>query len=293
MARSSGLGKGIGSLIPSGSQPQSVAGIDMIAISDVKPNQYQPRKHFDEEALSTLSDSVRELGILQPILVRSTNDGYEIIAGERRWRAAKRVGLTTIPALIRDVDDTVSLEQAIVENVQRSDLNPIEEAAAYQQLIEEFSLTHEQVAKRVGKSRTAITNILRLLLLPPTIQKMVRDNKISMGHARALLGSPDRAFQEKVAKQIVSDGLSVRAVEDAVRETSDEIDLTKPNTGTRTPLRAPGLIELETLLGDYLNTRVAITMGADKGKISIDFSTLEDLERIYLLMASSDQSINA
>jgi len=293
MARSSGLGKGIGSLIPSGSQPQSVSGIDMIPVSDIMPNQYQPRKQFDEEALSTLSDSVRELGVLQPILVRSTKDGYELIAGERRWRAAKRVGLTTIPALIRDVDDTVSLEQAIVENVQRSDLNPIEEAAAYQQLIEEFKLTHDQVAKRVGKSRTAITNILRLLLLPPSIQKMVRDNKISMGHARALLGSPDRAFQEKMAKQVVSEGLSVRAVEEAVREsTSDEIDLTKPNAAKKTPLRAPGLIELETLLGDYLNTRVNISMGADKGKITIDFSTLEDLERVYLLMASN-QAINA
>lgn len=292
MARASGLGKGLGSLIPSENQPQSVSGIDTIPVSDVQPNSHQPRKYFDEEALSTLADSIRELGVLQPILVRPTDTGYEIIAGERRWRAAKRVGLTAIPALVKDVDDTISLEQSIVENVQRSDLNPLEEAAAYQQLIEEFQLTHDQVAKRVGKSRTAITNILRLLVLPPSIQKMVRDNKLSMGHARALLGTPDRIFQEKLAKQAVAEGWSVRAVEDAIRDSNeDEIDLTK--APKKAPLRAPGLIELETLLGDYLNTRVSISMGSDKGKISIDFSTLEDLERIYLLMAENQAEINA
>lgn len=292
MARASGLGKGLGSLIPSENQPQSVSGIDTILVADVQPNPHQPRKYFDEESLSTLADSIRELGVLQPILVRPTASGFEIIAGERRWRAAKRVGLTAIPALVRDVDDTISLEQSIVENIQRSDLNPLEEAAAYQQLIEEFKLTHEQAAKRVGKSRTAITNILRLLVLPPSIQKMVRDSQLSMGHARALLGSPDRTYQEKIAKLAVNEGWSVRAVEDAIRSASeDEIDLTKPEK--KTPLRAPGLIELESLLGDYLNTRVSITMGADKGKIAIDFSTLEDLERIYLIMAENQAEISA
>jgi len=292
MARASGLGKGLGSLIPSENQATTVTGIDTVPVAEVSPNPLQPRKYFDEEALSTLADSIRELGVLQPILVRPTDAGYEIIAGERRWRAAKRVGLTAIPALIRDVDDTISLEQSIVENVQRSDLNPLEEAAAYQQLIEEFKLTHDQVAKRLGKSRTAITNTLRLLVLPPSIQKMVRDSRLSMGHARALLGSPDRVFQEKIAKQAVSEGWSVRAVEEAIRAVSeDEIDLTK--TAKKTQLRAPGLIELESLLGDYLNTRVSISMGSDKGKISIDFSTLEDLERIYLLMAENQAEINA
>lgn len=292
MARASGLGKGLGSLIPSENQTQTVVGVDTIAVSEVTPNAHQPRKYFEEEALSTLADSIRELGVLQPILVRKTNSGYEIIAGERRWRAAKRVGLTAIPALVKEADDAVSLEQAIVENVQRSDLNPLEEASAYQQLIEEFNLTHDQVAKRLGKSRTAITNTLRLLVLPPSIQKMVRDSRLSMGHARALLASPDRVFQEKIAKQAVSEGWSVRAVEEAIREASeDEIDLTKPVK--RTPLRAPGLIELESLLGDYLNTRVNISMGTDKGKIAIDFSTLEDLERIYLLMVENQAEINA
>lgn len=292
MARASGLGKGLGSLIPSENQPQPVSGIDSIPISDVQPNPHQPRKYFDEETLTTLADSIRELGVLQPILVRPIENGYEIVAGERRFRAAKRVGLASIPALVRDVDDTISLEQSIVENIQRSDLNPLEEAAAYQQLIEEFKLTHDQAAKRVGKSRAAITNILRLLVLPPSIQKMVRDNKLSMGHARALLGTPDRVFQEKIAKQAVSEGWSVRAVEDVIRASSeDEIDLTKP--AKKAPLRAPGLIELESLLGDYLNTRVNISMGSDKGKISIDFSTLEDLERIYLLMAENQAEIDA
>lgn len=284
MARVSGLGKGLGSLIPSGVSPTTVSGIDMIAIADVTPNPFQPRKHFDEEALATLADSIRELGVLQPILVRKSENGYELIAGERRFRASKRVGLTEIPALIKDVNDSVSLEQAIVENIQRSDLNPLEESAAYQQLIEEFELTHEQVAKRVGKSRASVSNTLRLLQLPPSIQKMIRDSKLSMGHARALLTTPDRELQESIAKQAVAQGWSVRAMEEAVREISgDEIDLTKPEK--RTQLRAPGLIELESLLGDFLNTRIAIKMsGADKGKIAIDFSTLEDLERIYRLM---------
>lgn len=292
MARASGLGKGLGSLIPSETQTQTAAGVDSIPLADVQPNPHQPRKYFDDEALSTLADSIRELGVLQPILVRPVESGYEIVAGERRWRAAKRVGLTSIPALVKDVDETASLEQAIVENIQRSDLNPLEEAAAYQQLIEEFNLTHDQVAKRVGKSRTAVTNILRLLVLPPSIQKMVRDNRLTMGHARALLGTPDRVLQEKIAKQAASEGWSVRAVEEAIRDSGEaEVDLVKAEK--KPSLRAPGLIELESLLGDYLNTRVSISMGADRGKIAIDFSTLEDLERIYLLMAENQAEINA
>lgn len=198
--------------------------------------------------------------------------------------------MTSIPALIKDVNDAVSLEQAIVENIQRSDLNPLEESAAYQQLLEEFELTHEQVAKRVGKSRATISNTLRLLQLPPSIQKMIRESKLSMGHARALLGTPNRELQESLAKKAVAEGWSVRAMEEAVREVSeDEIDLTK-NKG-RTQLRAPGLIELESLLGDYLNTRINIKMsGSDKGKIMIDFSTLEDLERVYRLMTENSST---
>jgi ParB family chromosome partitioning protein len=190
-----------------------------LPLTDVAPNRYQPRASFDEDSLTTLTASVRELGVLQPVLVRPLDDGtYELIAGERRWRAAKRAGLQTIPALVREVDDTTSLEHALVENLQRTDLNPLEEAAAYQQLIEEFGLTHEQVALRVGRSRAAISNTLRLFQLPPAIQKLVAEGRLSAGHARALLGTPDRAFQEALARRVVADGLSVREVEEAVRE---------------------------------------------------------------------------
>jgi ParB family chromosome partitioning protein len=253
----------------------------------VSPNQYQPREHFDEEALAALAASIREIGVLQPILVRPMpDDKYEIIAGERRWRAARRAGLTTIPALVRDADDASALEQALVENVHRSDLNPLEEAAAYQQLIEDFKLTHEEVATRVGRSRAAVSNMLRLLQLPPSIQRALQENEITMGHARALLGSPDRAFQELLARRIVSEGLSVRAVEDEVRAHGEPApELAPPaEKAARPKLRAPGLLELEELLGDFLDTRVKISLAAKRGKVSIEFSDLEDLERIYRVM---------
>lgn len=211
MARASGLGKGLGSLIPSELQPQSVVGIDTIPVADVQPNPYQPRKHFDEEALSSLSDSIRELGVLQPILVRPSGKGFEIIAGERRWRAAKRVGLTSIPALVREVDDTISLEQSIVENVQRSDLNPLEEAAAYQQLIEDFKLTHDQVAKRVGRSRTSITNTLRLLVLPPSIQKWFVIASFRWGMLAHYWDHPTASTKKRLqSKQLQKHGLFVQ-----------------------------------------------------------------------------------
>ncbi|MGZ6945672.1 MAG: ParB/RepB/Spo0J family partition protein, partial [Acidimicrobiia bacterium] len=241
-----------------------------------------------------LAESIREVGILQPVLVRETDDGYELIAGERRWRAARRVGLQNIPALVRDTDDASALEHALVENVHRADLNVLEEAAAYQQLIEDFGLTHEEVAMRVGRSRTAVTNTMRLLQLPPTVQRLVRDKSLTMGHARALLGTPDRALQEKLAKRVVAEGLSVRAVEDALREptivsipdTSSDED-TKDSAGTSTAtrqLRPPGLLELESLLGDHLDTRVRVDMGTKRGRVTIEFSTLEDLERIYKII---------
>jgi ParB family chromosome partitioning protein len=189
--------------------------VPLVAIT---PNRHQPRAHFDEESLVTLAASVREVGVIQPVLLRATGDEtYELIAGERRWRAAKRAGLTTIPALIRDADELGSVEQALVENLHREDLSPLEEAGAYQQLIEDFGLTHDELAARVGKSRVAITNTLRLFQLPPTIQKLIAERRLSAGHARALLGTPDRSFQEALAKRTVDEGLSVRAVEEAVR----------------------------------------------------------------------------
>ena len=296
MARRGGLGKGLGALIPPGGTEggSELGGLDELPLASIRPNRFQPRDHFDEEALALLADSIREVGVLQPVLVRPVGDGdeYELIAGERRWRAARRVGLQTIPALVRETEDAAALEQALVENLHRDSLKPLEEAAAYQQLIEDFGLTHDDVAARVGRSRTTITNTLRLMQLPPAIQKLLQQGKLSMGHARALLGSPDRAFQEVLAKRIVDDDLSVRAVEEAVREHQGETKPATPAGGanedgadaTRRRLRPPGLLELEELLGDHLETRVKISMGSARGKVVVEFSTLEDLERIYRLM---------
>lgn len=288
MARRSGLGKGLGALIPNEAptEPSEVpTGLREVPISSLVANPFQPRTHFDEEALSTLTASIRELGVLQPVLVRDAGDGtFELIAGERRWRAAKRAGLTVIPVLVRDASDTAALEQALVENLHREDLNPLEEAAAYQQLLEDFSLTHEQVARRVGKSRAAVSNTLRLFQLPPAVQRLVNDGELTAGHARALLGTPDRTFQEALAKKAVNSGYSVRQVEDAIRRRSSAEDDVGPPPSPANKLRAPGLLELEELLSDRLDTRVSVTMGAKHGKVVIDFASLEDLERIYRAM---------
>ncbi len=288
MARPGGLGKGLGALIPTGAV-QPGASLQELPTAVIHPNPQQPREHFDEESLAALAESIREVGVLQPVLVREQGDGYELIAGERRWRAARRVGLQTIPAIIRHADDAAVLQQSIVENVQREELNPLEEAAAYQQLIEDFSLTHDDVANRVGKSRATVTNMLRLLQLPPAIQRYVKDGNLRMGHARALLGTPDRAFQEQLARRAVNDDLSVREVEEAIRART-ETPATRA-TGPRAPkLRPPGLLELEELLSDYLETRVQVTMGPRHGKVQIEFATLEDLERIYRTMIEGSRT---
>jgi ParB family chromosome partitioning protein len=264
-----------------------------LPVGAISPNRRQPRTQFDEESLAALTASVRELGVLQPVLVRATGGGaYELIAGERRWRAAKRAGLSLIPAIIRTVDDTLSLEQALVENVQREDLNPLDEAAAYQQLLEDFHLTHDELASRVGKSRAAISNTLRLFQLPPTVQRMVAEGRLTAGHARALLTTPDRSFQEALAERVATDGMSVRAVEEAARQHNSAAGATpatgnRPSGGPGGRLRPPGLLELEDLLSAHLDTRVAITMGSSKGKVTIEFATLEDLERIYRAMTTA------
>ena len=291
MARPGGLGKGLGALIPAGAtEPRPAAGggpgMQEIDVSAIRPNPYQPRDQFDEEALGALADSIREVGVLQPILVRPADDGYELIAGERRWRASRRVGLQRIPALVRETDDSAALEQALVENLQREELNPLEEAGAYQQLIEDFGLTHEQVAQKAGCSRASVSNTLRLLTLPPSIQRMVREKQLTMGHARALLGTPDRAYQEQLAKQVPKEDLSVRAVEQLVRAHNDEGGSATP-AGTERAVRGrrqrpAGIAELEEMLADHLETRVKISMNAGgKGRIAVDFAGLEDLERIY------------
>jgi ParB family chromosome partitioning protein len=291
VARPGGLGRGLGALIPAGSVVDATTGLQELPVVSIRPNANQPREHFDEEALAALAESIREVGVLQPVLVREAGDGFELIAGERRWRAARRVGLQTIPAIVRHADDASSLQQAIVENVQRESLNPLEEAAAYQQLIEDFALTHDDVAARVGKSRATITNTLRLLQLPPSIQKYLQEGALRMGHARALLSTPDRAFQEKLAKRAVAEDLSVRAVEDAVRSRNgDDAPERAAPRPAGTKMRPPGLLELEELLGDYLETRVHVTMGPKLGKVTIDFATLEDLERIYRVMTEGSRA---
>jgi ParB family chromosome partitioning protein len=297
-------------LIPSESVGETDSLLRVVPISHIKPNAYQPRSHFDEESMSSLAASIREVGLLQPVLVREVegeDDSYELIAGERRWRAARRAGLQTIPVLVQtEASDVAALEQALVENLHREDLNALEEAAAYQQLIDEFGLTHEQVATRMGKGRATITNTLRLLQLPAGAQRALAERTISAGHARALLGTPDRALQDKLVEQIVAEGLTVRAVEELVRggaelrvvppvpdveeEPSVDTGSTSSNTGggaRRAPSRKlpePGVLELEELLSTYLNTRVKVDIQNRRGRLVVEFATLEDLERIYRAM---------
>jgi ParB family chromosome partitioning protein len=279
-----------------------------VPIGSIRPNPLQPREHFDEETMSSLAASIKELGVLQPVLVRPVGDEYELVAGERRWRAARRAGLQTIPVIVEDVDELQSLEHALVENLHRQDLNAIEEASAYQQLIEEFEYTHEEVAVRVGKSRAAVSNTLRLLQLPTSVQRLVAEGQISAGHARALLGTPDRGFQERLAREIAEQGLTVRLVEERVRVTVGGEDRlvaeptattaveARPSPGSEDAARAgsrlppPGIVELEELLGDFLNTRVKVDLSNKRGRVVVEFATLEDLERIYKLMVGDGYS---
>ena len=310
MVRQSGLGRGLGALIPpgdsaslSGPTPLATEGRSAppdavfveIPTASIRPNAFQPRQSFADEDLASLAASIAELGVLQPVLVRPSGDGqYELIAGERRWRASQRAGLTLIPAIVRRTEDTQALEQALVENLHRVDLNAIEEAAAYQQLIDDFSLTHDDVAKRVGRSRAAVSNTLRLLALTPAIQKLIMSSQISAGHARALLGTTDKAFQETQARRVVAEGLSVRAVEEAVRVREGKRGATAP-TAAPTPsggssaraTRPASLLELESVLAEMLATRVAIDLpDGRRGRMTIDFADLADLERISRLIAA-------
>ncbi len=307
MARLSGLGKGLGALIPAdaGTGGGETAYLEDLPVGNILPNPHQPRVHFDEESLAELSASIREIGVLQPVLVHPLDDGtFRLIAGERRWRAARRAGLQVIPAIVRATDEVGTIERALVENLHRADLTPLEEAAAFQQLNEDFGLTHEQIATRVGKSRSAITNTLRLMSLPAAVQHLLADGRLSAGHAKALLACPDRARQEQLAKLTATENWSVRMVEEAVRagspppapaiaiEAASSPDATAaglrtvaPTTGPR--LRPPGLLELEHLLAELLSTRVSVTHSSRRGKIVIEFADLEDLERIYHLIAES------
>jgi ParB family chromosome partitioning protein len=293
-AQKRGLGRGLGALIPTDSAPvvesnnaqvsenlNSVPGITFaeIELSQIKPNLKQPRQVFEEEALNELTFSIKEIGLLQPIVVRQIgNNEYEIVAGERRFRAAKNAGLTKIPALVRETKDDHMLRDALLENLHRSQLNPLEEAAAYQQLLEDFGGTQEELASKLGRSRPQVTNTLRLLKLPSTVQKRVAAGVLTSGHAKALLGLANPSDIETLANRIVAEGLSVRATEEIV--SVGNIGSSESTTRKVAPLKAPGLKELSDRLGDKLDTRVTISMGRSKGKVVIEFSTLEDLRRI-------------
>ena len=305
MAERRKLGKGLSTLIPTertaepaaapkSGAPAPVADLPASALRDVptssiEPNPHQPRVHFEEDSLSDLAKSIKEIGVLQPLLVRELSPGkYQLIAGERRWRAAQRAKLAEVPVVVREINELESVEQALVENLHRQDLTALEEASAYQQLAEDFSLTHEQIAKRVGKSRAAVSNALRLLNLPAMVQGYLADGRLTAGHAKALLACDDLSLMERLATMAVNDGWSVRGTEDAVKNGppgQDPATKPKPTSGGGSSLRPAGLLELENLLAELLETKVGVSMAGKRGRISIEFADLLDLERIYRRMA--------
>jgi ParB family chromosome partitioning protein len=279
------------SLVPAPASPEVTEGalgvpgaqLREVAVGDVVPNPKQPRQVFDDEALEELSHSVREFGLLQPIVVRENADGgYELIMGERRLRAARAAGLETVPAIVRDTTDDAMLRDALLENIHRVQLNPLEEAAAYQQLLEEFGATHEELASKIGRSRSQVTNTIRLLKLPVKVQTRVAAGVISAGHARALLGLQDADAQDALATRIVAEGMSVRATEEAVAMAAADQPAAK-----RRPRRitAPGVEELGSRLSDRFETKVKIQIGRAKGRIVVEFGSVDDLQRIIGVMA--------
>ncbi len=295
--RRSGLGRGLAALIPPGED----GGITVreLPLSAIAPNPRQPRGVFDEDELDGLAASIRDMGVLQPVVVRPLGDErYELVAGERRLRASKLAGLTRIPAVVRDTDESDLLKEALVENIHRVQLNPLEEAAAYQQLLDDFEFTQEELARRLGKSRPTITNALRLLGLPPGVQRKVAAGVISAGHAKALLAIESRAEQERLADRIVAEGMSVRAVEEFVRVQLMDDDSGSSREGSssrssgtgRRQVTTPGLAELQDNLSDALMARVKISMGARKGRLQVEFGSVDDLERIIAIIAQGLQT---
>lgn len=277
-ARKSGLGKGLESLIP---VERPDRGYSVVPLDRISPNPQQPRTHFDDETLEGLAASIRTVGVLQPVVVRLDGDDYVLVAGERRWRAARLAGLSEIPVVIREGGDVETLTEAVIENVQREDLTPLEEAAAYRQLLDDYGWKHEQVADRVGKSRTAVTNSLRLLTLPPAIQRLLELGELTAGHGRALAGLEDEAYLVYIGERGAAEGWSVRQLEDAVRvrlgaEAPTERAKRQPRTA-----RPAAVLELEARLAEHLGTPVRIDYGNRGGKIVVKFSSLEGLESIY------------
>jgi ParB family transcriptional regulator, chromosome partitioning protein len=283
-----------GEVADSGLRQVAGAYFEEIAVGSVTPNPRQPRRTFDEEALDELAASITEVGLLQPVVVRKLGGGnYELVMGERRWRASQQAGLEFIPAIVRETPDTAMLRDALLENLHRQQLDPLEEAAAYQQLLDDFGATHEQLAKKVGRSRPHISNTLRLLNLPPSVQKKLAAGVISAGHARPLLSLDNPVAQEYLAQRIVAEGLSVRTVEEIVSvRTVEEILAFGDGLAGREPRKpatakpvAPALRHLSDRLSDLFDTRVKVEMGQKKGKIVVEFSTIDDLERIVKAMS--------
>ena len=285
-ARKGGLGRGLDALIPTSVMPTEIktqsgvltANRDEIDVNNISANPKQPRTVFDEDQLTELALSIKEVGLLQPPVVRSIGNGkYQLIMGERRFRAAKLAGLKSIPVIIRQTSDDQLLREALIENIHRSQLNPLEEGAAYQQLLNDFSYTHDELAVKLSKSRPAITNTMRLLNLPPSVQRKVAAGVISAGHARALLSLTDEKEIENLANRIVAEGLTVRAVEEIVATGGAKVKGGSVRSGK---ILAPKLKEISEQLSDHLDTRVNVELGKQKGKIVIEFATIEDLERI-------------
>ncbi|HEX3546698.1 MAG TPA: ParB/RepB/Spo0J family partition protein [Mycobacterium sp.] len=316
----SGLGRGLASLIPTGpadGEPGGTLGAKMgdaaadvvlggapvadnnsvgavyreIDPSVIDPNPRQPRQAFDEEALAELVHSIREFGLMQPIVVRAVpgSSRYQLVMGERRWRAAQQAGLATIPAIVRQTADDSMLRDALLENIHRVQLNPLEEAAAYQQLLDEFGVTHDELAARIGRSRPLITNMIRLLRLPIAVQRRVAAGVLSAGHARALLAlEGTQEQQEELAARIVAEGLSVRATEEAVT-LANRADTATPSAPRRKPIHMPGLQDVAEKLSTAFDTRVTVSLGKRKGKIVVEFGSVEDLQRIVDLMSTTNR----
>ena len=275
MNRRGGLGKGLSALIPGATEESGLLEVPVHAIA---PNPRQPRESFQDEALAALARSIQEVGVLQPVVVRKRDDGYELVAGERRLRAARMAGLATIPAVVRETDETESLREALIENIHREDLGPLELAAAFQELLEDLGVSQETLAERLGFSRAHIANTIRLLHLPADVQRMIAEGTLTAGHARALLALPDPSAQSTVALRAAAEGLSVRQVEELVRSFAEH-----PATAPTAPkLREadPAVAEVEEILSEQLATRVRVQLGKRRGKIVVEFSGREDLERI-------------
>jgi ParB family chromosome partitioning protein len=280
-----GLGRGLGALISASPEPNPDVGAHFaeVAVDAIEPNPQQPRDVFDEEAMAELVTSIREVGVLQPVVVREIEPGrYQLVMGERRLRASKEAGLAVVPAIVRQTQDDAMLRDALLENLHRQQLNPLEEAAAYRQLLDEFGATHEELAARIGRSRSQVSNTIRLLGLPPAVQRRVAAGVLCAGHARALLALDDADAQERLATRIVSEGMSVRATEEAV---SQGVAGVRVKTPRRKAIASPALERLAEELSDLLETRVTIDLGRQKGKLTVQFASMGDLQRVLKLLA--------